>query len=451
MKRAVSTLVLLLLVALMATSVSFVHTAVSPIASPVTLLWTNPMEVFDVKVAGDGAHLAAVNSSPSGLYFFSYDNSTPVWWWLDTADVPLSVAISFDGNQVAVGTSTGFVHYFDGCLLRSGVQGSETWRSIDLGGAIERRTIDMSDDGQIVVVGGTGDAVYYFAGCRARSGSTEATTWLDYPTQCLEIFAVDLSPDGQFIAVGGSKFAPGGGFVAYYMQASTPPFPKNEVWNARSSIAEPISDIKVSDDGYSVAAVSGLIVATLHYWRNSAGLAGDPLDTWNNTLPYACVDTSADGNEVVAGKPLPAICGIHFWANARSLTGINVSESWSRHEGELVPDVAINKAGTVLAAVAARFNAGTEYFAYFYRADGVSMGEFQLDSASDKVSMSNSGETVVVGGAVIDSLYVFIIQVPETVGGTIVFGDLQVIAPLLICSAAVAVGLVALIGMRKKL
>lgn len=368
-----------------------------------------------------------------------------------TADVPLSVAISFDGNQVAIGTSTGFVYYFDGCLVRSGVQGSQTWRSRDLGGGIERRTIDMSDDGQVVVVGGTGDDVYYFAGCRLRSGFNEDVTWYDYPSQSNEIFAVDLSPDGQFIAVGGSKTGPGpGGFVAYYMQAGTQPFPKNEVWDARSSITEVIRDIKVSDDGYSVAAVSGQILATLHYWRNAASLTGDPQDTWNNTLPYACVDTSADGNEVVAGKPVPALCGIHFWANARSLTGINVSETWSRHEGELVPDVAINNDGTILAAVAARFNAKEEDFAYFYMADGSSIGEFQLDSPSDKISMSSDGLTVAVGSMAIDSLYVFKIQVPEAVGGTIIIGDLQILAPFLICGAAVTVGLIALTRMRKK-
>ena len=84
------------------------------------------MEVYDVAVSGDGAYLAAVNGTPRGLFFFASDNSQPKWWWPDAVDTAISVAISSDGNQVAVGTSTGFVYYFDSSLTRSGLQVSST-------------------------------------------------------------------------------------------------------------------------------------------------------------------------------------------------------------------------------------------------------------------------------------------------------------------------------------
>ncbi len=451
MKKSITTSILLLLIALMATSTSMVYAPASQATPNVTLLWTNPMEVYDVAVSGDGAYLAAVNGTPSGLFFFASDSSRPIWWWLDPVDTPLSVAISSDGNQVAVGTSTGFVYYFDSSLTRSGLQASSTWRSRDLGGPIQRRTMGISDNGQYVVVGGTGESVYYFADSRSRSGLNEDVTWSDWPFDSSEIFAVDLSPDGQYIAVGGSKSGPSdGGFVAYYKQANTPPFPKNEAWNARSSIIEPIVDVKVSDDGYAVAAVSSQMPTTLHYWAGASGLTGDPSDTWNNTTPYACVDTSADGNEVVAGKPIFYACGIHFWASARSLTGINLPETWAKHEGESVPDVAINNGGTILAAVAYRYNAQAEYYAYFYTADGINIGEFQLDSLSDKVSMSKTGATVAVGGGTYDSLYVFKITIPTPVGGEVTTDYLQVLTPLLLYGAAVTIGLVTLTKIRRK-
>lgn len=413
------------------------------------------MQVNDVAVAGDGAHLAAVNgTSPSGLFFFRSDNSNPTWWWLNAADTPLSVATSSDGNQVIIGTSTGYLYYFDNALSRSGLQASSTWRSRSLGGLIERRTIDISDNGQYVIVGGTGEAVYYFANSRTRSGQNEDVTWFDYPAQAAEILAVDLSPDGQYIAVGGTKFGPGStGFVAFYKQASTPPFPKNEAWDARSSISGAIIDIKVSDDGYSVAAVSPLAPTTLHYWRGATSLTGDPQDTWNNTQPYACVDTSADGNEVVAGKPVTAPCGIRFWANARNLTGTDLPETWARHEGEYVPDVAINNDGSIMAAVAVVHAPNTQdtYFAYFYTTDGNSIGKFRLDSFSDKISMSNNGGTVAVGGGTFDSLYLFKIA-PQTVGGQVItVGYLQVLTPFLVYGATVAIGLTALARMRRKI
>lgn len=456
-----------MLVALVVMSSSLVISTVGQGTPSVTLLWTNPMEVFDVAVSRNGAYLAAVNGTPSGLFFFASSNSNNIWWWLDTLDTPLSVAISSDGNQVVVGTSTGYIHYFDNSISRSGLQTSSTWTSRDLGGGIERRTIDISDNGQYVVVGCKrallptviipaipigGEAVYYFADCRTRSGLSEDVTWLDYPAQSNEIFAVDLSPDGQYIAVGGTKLLDGvGGFVAYYKQASTPPFPKNEAWNARSGIDAAVTDIKVSDEGYSVAAVSSLNPSTLHYWRDAPGLSGDPADTWNSTLPYACVDTSADGNEVVAGKPVFSVCGIHFWANSKSLTGTNMTETWARHEGEAIPDVAINDVGSILAAVAVRYNAGEQYFAYFYTNEGVSIGEFQLDSFSDKISMSSMGETVAVGGGTFDSLYVFKISVSPSVGGEVVATDyLQVLTPFLLYGIAVTMGLIGLTTIRRK-
>lgn len=449
--KSSSSLLLFLVFILLMGSLSCARVSGAP---DVSLLWSNSMEVNDVAVSGDGGYLAVVNSTVSGgaLFFFRSESANPIWWWLISGEVPLSVVISYDGGQVALGTSTGYVYYFDNSRTRSGLQASSTWRSRDLGGSIERRTIDIADYGQYVLVGGTGESVYYFAGCRARSTLSEEPTWINYPQSSNDIRAVDLTPDGQCLAVGGSK-AGLGGFVAFYQHANTQPYPTSETWNARTEIDAPVTDLKVSDDGHSVVAVTSLQLATLYYWGDAKSLSGDSASTWTSTLPYFCVDMSADGDNVVAGKPSSAPCGIHFWTGAESLVGTDKPETWARHEGEFILDVAISRDGEIIAAVgdpALAVGRG-EYWAYFYSSDGVSLGEFQLDSLSDKISMSGDGGTVAVGSAVLDSLYVFKITRPVTVGGELGETEyLSLLAPFFLYGAAVAVGVSLIVAVRRR-
>jgi hypothetical protein len=120
-------------------------------------------------------------------------------------------------------------------------------------GAIERGTLDISDDGDYVVVGGTGVGLYYFAECRARSNSGEDPTWSTV-LSAWDVLAVDMSPDGKYVAVGGtnSSFT---GFVVFYANANTFPYPTEPLWSSWSSISSHIIDLALSDDGYSVVAV----------------------------------------------------------------------------------------------------------------------------------------------------------------------------------------------------
>jgi WD40 repeat protein len=367
----------------------------------VEMLWNNSMSVNDVAVSKDGKYIAAVNGS--GLYYFAWDNSTPRWWcWSYGAFI--SVAISADGEYVVAGDNSGYIYYFNESRATTGERTDPTWMSVDLGGPVERGTVDMSDDGEYTVVGGTGTSLYYFAQCRTRIGNPygEEPTWTRF-IMAWDVLAVDMSPDGKYVAAGGTNSSVG--FVIFYSNASGATAPYEPTWDSWSSVGGQILDLAVSDDGYSVVAVDeGPIPLTLRYWANATNLSGDPNATWTRNWAFHCVEMSADGDEVIAGTALYP-CGLHFWADARERSGYDQVENWTRHEGETIHDVAMSDNGGIIAASAE--TAESNYTAYFYKSDGNVIGEFELPQSSPLVSMSGNGNITAIGGPSLDSLYVF--------------------------------------------
>jgi len=322
---------------------------------------------------------------------------------------------------------------------------TSSWRALVAGDQIERGTLDISADGEDVVVGGSGEAVSFYGGCTSRTLSAEIATWTNFPIPMMIILTVDLSPDGRYVVAGGKNISssPYRGRVVFYKDAK---FSNHTLaWYAYSRIDIDVVEAKVSDDGYSVAAVTQPnLPFTLYYWANAKALSGDPDTKWNSTFPYSSVDLSSDGNEVAAGKPLAFPCGLRFWSNARGQSGPNVPENWKRHEGEYITDVAINADGTIIAAAA---EAATGFWAYFYTSDGLSLGEFKLLQFSDKVSMSADGRTIAIGGAPdhlhADSLYLF--KIPTPVGGEIISTQIPSVETAIV---VVIVTLLATIGIQ---
>ncbi|MCP8308686.1 MAG: hypothetical protein H3Z53_05305, partial [archaeon] len=377
MKKSVSTLLILILLSAIAfTSVPYI----SAQQYAVSMLWSSPMGVNDVAVSKDGNYIAAVNDT--GIYYFAYNDPNPIWWFIPPGGTDfLSVAISNDGEYVVGGISTGYLIYYNNTIDTNRREGEQdlddyTWFSVNLLGPIQRRTLDMSDNGEYVVVGGTGTDVYYFAGCTARSDSGQSWTWW-HRLYAWDVLAVDMSSDGKYVAAGGENITKGfPGFVVFYKDADQlsglDPDPK---WDAWSRINAIIRDIAVSDDGYSVAAVTAEMPKCLYYWADATALSGDPDATWKNDYAFDCVDMSSYGDEVVAGTAIP-FCGLHFWNYARWLEGDDVDETWIEHEGEDILDVAISDDGEIIAATAERYiDPGVEYWIYFYTSSGSLIGE----------------------------------------------------------------------------
>lgn len=371
----------------------------------IEMLWNNSMGAYDVVVSEDGSCIAAVNNT--GLYYFE-SNVSDMKWWYQSGIIFRSVALSADGEYVVVGENEGRLYYFNDSRTTSGERLSATWRSADLGGPVERGTVDMSDNGEYVVVGGTGEILYYFAGCRERRGIDEASTWQNNVIPSVYDYrTVHISSDGKYVAAGGntSYFT---GFVIFYKNANnaTSP-PSSPDWYAFNSINGSISirDVAVSDDGYAIVAVDA--AHTLHYWADATGLSGDPNATWTNpvdsSLDFRNVDMSADGSSVVAGSyPMGSL---HFWANARDRQGVQ-TEDWVRLESIYVEDVAISNNGGVIAISAYNWPSVTPNEAYFFKSNGNLIRQFDLNN-SGLASISGDGPIAAVAGPGWDSLYVF--------------------------------------------
>ena len=377
------------------------------VANKAVLLWSDAMEVNDVAVSKDGKYLVAVNNT--GVYYFASGDPNPRWWCLesDPAEDFMSVAISKDGEYVVAGQSSGYIYYFSDSKTAAGQRLLPTWKSEDLHGPVEGDTLDMSENGEYVAVGGTGVNLYYFAACTGRLGASESPTWFD-GLGVLDIRTVRISSDGKYVAAGGTRSALLG-FVAFYKDANAAPYPTEPAWQAESSLESIAEDLALSDDGYSVVAVT-VNVFSLHYWANATALSGDPGAAWTNVGNYLSVDVSLDGSKVVGGGV--DFTSVHFWAGARTRAG-SQTEDWVRLESLHVLDVALSGNGGIIAASGMTGPDG--YKVYFLKSDGTVIGNYALEQFSPVVAMSGDGFTIAVGGPGYDSLYVFGLTLPKPV------------------------------------
>jgi WD40 repeat protein len=426
MKKIVSVFMCFLLL------VSFSSVFVFSFAQGYTELWQIGMQVNDVAVSKNSLYVVAVNGS--GVYFFSYNSSTPQWYFDPAADVVttsfLSVAISADGNYVAVGTSepdtstesassinvdtaigNGRIFYWADATSLTGLP-EPTWISSFLGEKIERGILDISDDGSKVAAGGSGYSIWYFDNCLGRTGPTpQNETWEDafLPGYDGIVLALDMSSNGKYVAAGGyNDSCPFCGVVKLYKDAWTGP---GLNW-LNKSLPDRIIDVEVSDDGYAVAAVEDS-VSSLYYWSDAISLSGSPAANWTRSHSFTCVDISSDGDSVAAGS-IVVNC-LHFWNESRTREGEEI-ESWVDHEAN-VWDIAISEDGEIIAACGDYyFNAGSvsksgnglDYRVVFYAANETEIEpKGVLNELCDKISMSGYGRIVAVGSQSYSHLYVF--------------------------------------------
>jgi hypothetical protein len=441
---------------------------------PPTLLWSDPStNPLAIALSANGQYV--VVGTAGEVRFYGRSSSTPLW--ISSAqEVFYSVAISADGSYVAAG-GFGRVYFWANARSLTG-DPPPTWTSAaGLGGYFEDRCLAISDDGNYVAACGTGPNVFYWANAAGKSGSDIATTW-DYMLVEGEVLAIAISDDGSHVAAVGYLYADGReGVLVYWNNAGS--LTKNDLpgqeptWSGQE-LGETFVDVAISDDGnYVAVAGAGAQPSTVYYWAGATSRTGtsEP-HTWAGGVDvrFTSVDMSCDGDSVIAGAGfLPADAGagalatagagdppadeVYFWSGARSLTG-NPSPSWVHPTDDPVGDVAINGAGTYMAAV----DFPRPVTAYFFNRQGNLL--WTEDIAGDKLSISCDGGTLAVGTPSFDTAYLFDtgFSTPccgvEAVGGLVTSPNtLSILAPYLATlgfAAATIVTVAAFVKRREK-
>jgi WD40 repeat protein len=107
----------------------------------------------------------------------------PLWSYA-TGDRVTSVAISSDGNYIAVGSIDGKVYLF------SRTSGTPLWSYATIGGLVEY--ISISSDGSYIVASDNSGRIYLFS-------RTSGTPLWTYKTGSDYVWSVSISADGNYI------------------------------------------------------------------------------------------------------------------------------------------------------------------------------------------------------------------------------------------------------------
>jgi len=412
----------------------------------------DPMGTNDIALSKDGQYVAAVGLTFSAeLRFYGRSSETPIWTYSQSGSITfLSVAISADGDCVAIGTSYpqgGDVRFWKNAKSRNpAIPGdtNPTWTSVDLGGPISERCLAISNDGNYLVAGGTGSSVYYWAGAKEESGpGLVSPTWQYWLLDLVE--AVDISSDGDYVVAGTTTPS-----VAYWNNSRGLSSPFKWAWmSTQLKSALNVVDVAVSDDGNYVASVSHSVTGALYYWAGAKSKPPDPEATWYNELGapdiFTSVDMSSDGGRVIAGASaggLPQTGMVYFWDGAKSLHGEPQTESWKYPTASPVEDVAINSAGDYMAAANDVVSAP---YVYFFDSSGYLKWTYEISEGEEAylLSISSDGGTLAIGTRGFDSRYL-VSTGYRTPSGRPVGGLLLVTNKLALISPWIAVALAAL-------
>jgi len=416
-------------------------------AAPPTQLWSDAVDTNDIAPSKDGNYVAV--ASGNQLRFYGRSSATPLWT-SRSQDEFSSVAISADGDCVAVGGMSNVYFWKNARTLTGSGIDTQTWVSVSLGGSIDRRCIDISDDGNYVAACGTGTNVFYWANAKGKSGTNIATTWTSPVFNNVE--AVALSSNGDFVsaAVDNDK-------VAYWKNARSLTNTQSPNWVSPAFTGEFFVDIAVSDDGnyIAVAGTASAGPSTVYYWAGATSLSGNPSPTWSSGIDifFSSIDISSDGNSVIAGVEGPSFVGVHFWAGAKGLSG-TVNPTWTFPTTDAVRDVAINSAGDFMAAA----NDVSVSRVYFFDAKGNLLWSppFQLDNPVSAISLSGDGGTLAVGTSARSTGYLLSTgfssgNLPNPVGGVVLpTNTLAILTPYLaLAGLIVAVSAVVVVKKRR--
>jgi hypothetical protein len=406
-------------------------------AQPPTLLWDDAVGTNDIALSKDGNYV--VVASGQEVRYYGRESGTPLWTkQLGSGPFGVqSVAISADGDCIAAGTSHiggGEVYFWNNARTRTSATADPTWNSVNLGGGIFHRCLDISDDGDYVVACGTGQWVFYWANAKGRTTTSESTSWKSQVFNHVNV--VDFSSDGDYVAAGVRHQADFG--VAYWKNArSLTGDPQGYDWLSTEPDND-VVDVSISDDGDCVSAATQ-VDASVHYWAGAKSLTGDPSSQWwgGQDVSFTSIDISSDGDSVIAGSESPTP-KVYFWGAARSLTGRPQSPTWTYTADNGIHDVGINALGDFMVAAQ---SIAIPHKVFFFDRVGDLKWSFELDKSSRVVSISSNGDTVAVGTQEANTAYLLDTGYSSLapVGGiTAPINKLEILTPYLALAGLIA-------------
>jgi WD40 repeat protein len=417
-------------------------------------------------------NIAAVQAQ--GFEEIASDNPSPLWQlsvpgWIFVHQV----AISGDGTYIVVlyedflDGRIGFT-YFNGPSLM-------TW-AFSFNGSLYQsnlhgRLIDISDDGEYVVaalnnVTYNGVPTYesflvYF---------NESTTRVDSYSELSDatwhriywgvegngtITCLDMNSEGSTVAIGVKNIDTNLNNVFFFPDAQSQSG-ENFESSGITELTSEVMDISVADFGHAVGAVT---IGThdypndntLYFWDDVRPLGQESPANWTRQQEFGCVDLSGDGDRVVAGTAPIVPCGIHYWDGALTRDGSDEPETWTEHEGEDIPDIAISDDGEVIAATARYVNENGEFWVYIYDSEENALGSFPVGLEDMILEMSGDGRVVAAGGGLRDSLHVYKVPEKKPVGGEILPYNMTLIGTsYLLIALTIVMGTVALMRRIKR-
>ena len=288
-------------------------------------LWSHETNAaYNLDISNDGAYIVA--SSSNDFFVFSRDSSTPIWESDVEGNQIESIAISGDGEYVAVAEDTIYLFDRDSSQQLWQYETNET-----------ARDIAISDDGSYIV-SSDGDKIVLLR----NWGNDNKGICFEFNT-VRTIFHVDISADGKYVVASTDR-------ELYYFDLNSASCNNDPIWIYEHNDNDQIQSLSISADGSTIALGtegSSDDEVLLLFSKDSE----DPLWSYSpdnkvNHLRIPSVQISSDGQSIVAG----------ISTNNRDTSGIYLFSinsnipKWNFNTGESrVSSVSISDDGEIIA------------------------------------------------------------------------------------------------------
>ncbi|RLG89076.1 MAG: hypothetical protein DRO15_01450 [Thermoprotei archaeon] len=400
------------------------------------LLWTKPIQVFDVAISADGSYV--IVGTPNNITL--YDKYGNVIWSYpeNNSLIFTAVDISSSGNEVVgalynPNTRNHMICFWKNAKTLSGYP-EPSWISTALSDGIGNRALAISGDGNHVVAAGSG--LLYWNNTKTLVGTNIVPIWNYIVDDEIDFIAVDISYNGERVIAVAHSPGSTAGYALFWDSAHqhtgfTSPtqtitrFPSGPVEFSRIVM----KDCAISGDGaYFVIAYYRytylLIASTDAIGERSSVVEFFSTDSlpdslWLNTTLDAeveGVDVCGNGNVVVSiyNTVEPSFIlspyALMYFNNAKALSG-DVSASWVYQnfptDSNDLRDVEADYTGSHI--IVGAYGYEKNDYVYFFNEYGELLWQYSEPGKpmGEVVDISSNGLYTVSGGPEFDSVYFF--------------------------------------------